>query len=138
VIIFFSEAAFSRSLACKSEKDNERDGKARQFQVSQNGGRVKEKKNKSESTKISMNEKKYLINIDFPAVSRIHLNPNLYEIDQRCMTGPKNPEHGSAILTTEEEARQYLNHQRVLSFNSKPVTNLRICDLCSQNENFNL
>lgn len=41
--------------------------------------------------KISTADKKYLINIDFPEVSRIHLNPEMYNIDNRCRTGIKNP-----------------------------------------------
>lgn len=95
-------------------------------------------KNMSEFTSTYVTDKKYLINVDFPTVSRIHLNPDLFNIDQRCLTGPKNQEDGGIALATEDEVRQYLNNQRTLSFNNKPVTNLRICSLCSQHGNYDL
>lgn len=85
-----------------------------------------------------MVETKYLINVDFLEVSRIHLNPDKYDIDTRCKTGPKNPDSGGTLLATEEEASDYLNNKRTLTFQNKPVQNLKKCKLCSNKPGYNL
>lgn len=78
-----------------------------------------------------MVEEKYLINVDFLEISRIHLNPDKYDIDQRCRTGPKNPDAGGTLSVTEEEAVSYLRNEKALMFKGKPVKNLQKCKLCS-------
>ena len=56
-----------------------------------------------------MTDEKYLINVDFPAESIVHLNPLLYQTNPSCKTGLKNPEHGGLILATAEEVSNYLD-----------------------------
>lgn len=85
-----------------------------------------------------MNDKKYLINVDFPEISRIHLNPELFNIDPRCRTGPKNPEDGGVVTVTEEEATRYLRNGASLFYDGKQVTNLKRCQLCSNSPEYNL
>ena len=55
-----------------------------------------------------MTNEKYLIYVDFPDESIVHLNPLLYQTSSNCKTGVKNPEHGGLILATEEEVSNYL------------------------------
>jgi hypothetical protein len=81
---------------------------------------------------------KYLINVDFFEISRIHLNPEVYDIDPRCSTGIKDADAGGIVLTTEEEASRYLRKETILTFNSKPVTNLQKCKLCSNKPDYTL
>ena len=82
-----------------------------------------------------MTDEKYLINVDFPAESIVHLNPLLYQTNPSCKTGLKNPEHGGLILATAEEVSNYLDGTiSVLSFNGKNVTNLRLCKICQLQE----
>ena len=80
-------------------------------------------------------EEKYVINIDFPTESIIHLNPLLHQTDPRCQTGLKKSEHGGLILATEDEVSNYLDGTiSVLSFHGKNVTNLRRCKICQLQE----
>ena len=80
-------------------------------------------------------EEKYVINIDFPTESIIHLNPLLYQTDPRCQTGLKRSEHGGLILATEDEVSNYLDGTiSVLAFHGKKVTNLRHCKICQSKE----
>lgn len=79
-----------------------------------------------------MTEKEYVINIDFPEMSRVHLNPSFFPVDNRCRTDLKNPKHGGAVLATEKEASDYLNGNKILTWNSKPVTNLTRCKICAR------
>lgn len=85
-----------------------------------------------------MANEKYLINVDFLEISRIHLNPDKYDIDQRCQTGPKNPDAGGILVVTEEEAAGYLRNERPLVFNNRPVKNLQKCKLCSNRPEYAL
>lgn len=88
--------------------------------------------------KALMSEAKYLINVDFPEISRIHLNPEMYDIDNRCRTGSKNVSDGGTVIVTEEEAASYLRNERVLMFQNQPVNNLQKCVLCSSKPEYNL
>ena len=82
-----------------------------------------------------MTDEKYLINVDFPAESIVHLNPLLYQTNPSCKTGLKNPEHGGLILATAEEVSNYLDGTiSVLAFHGKKVTNLRHCKICQSKE----
>jgi hypothetical protein len=78
-----------------------------------------------------LERKKYLINIDFPTESIIHLNPMMYEIDTRCDTDPKDPSDGGLAYATEDEAEEYLTERGSLVFNGRGVSNLRTCKLCA-------
>ena len=77
-------------------------------------------------------DEKYLINVDFPTESVIHLNPLLYPTDSRCQTGVKMPNDGGIVLATEDEVRTYLNGSVSLLLDEKKVSNLRKCKLCMQ------
>ena len=79
-------------------------------------------------------DEKYLINVDFPTESVIHLNPLLYPTDSRCQTGVKMPNDGGIVLATEDEVKMYLNRSVSLLFNNKKVGILRKCKLCMQGE----
>ena len=81
-----------------------------------------------------MTNEKYLINVDFPDESIVHLNPLLYQTSSNCKTGVKNPEHGGLILATEEEVSNYLDGTTNLEFHGKKVTNLRRCKICQTKE----
>ena len=81
-----------------------------------------------------MTNEKYLINVDFPDESIVHLNPLLYQTSSNCKTGVKNPEHGGVILATEEEVNNYLDGTASLEFHGKKVTNLRRCKICQTKE----
>ena len=77
-------------------------------------------------------DEKYLVNVDFPTESVIHLNPLLYPTDSRCQTGVKMSNDGGIVLATKEEVETYLNGSVSLLFNEKKVGNLRKCKLCMQ------
>ena len=81
-----------------------------------------------------MTNEKYLINVDFPDESIVHLNPLLYQTSSNCKTGVKNQEHGGLILATEEEISNYLDGTASLEFHGKKVTNLRRCKICQTEE----
>lgn len=81
-----------------------------------------------------MKDKKYLINVDFPTESIAHLNPELYTIDRRCQTEIKQRADGGVVYATEEEVEAYLSNRKILTFDGKPVKNLRICKLCPKQE----
>ena len=83
---------------------------------------------------IKVVDEKYLINVDFPTESVIHLNPLLYPTDSRCQTGVKMPNDGGIVLATEDEVETYLNGSVSLLFNDKKVGILRKCKLCMQGE----
>ena len=83
---------------------------------------------------IKVVDEKYLINVDFPTESIIHLNPLLYPTDSRCQTGVKMPNDGGIVLATKEEVETYLNGSANLLFDDKKVGNLRKCKLCMQGE----
>ena len=85
-----------------------------------------------------MTDTKYLINVDFFEISRIHLNPEKYDIDARCQTGLKNHDAGGIVLVTEEEASSYLRNEKKLTFQNKPVKNLQRCKLCSNKQDYGL
>ncbi len=75
--------------------------------------------------------KKYLINIDFPEKSRVHLNPFYYN-DMWCqLDKDKKIEDGGKIEVTREEAIEYLSGKKPLIFNNRKVTNLIRCKNCS-------
>ena len=76
--------------------------------------------------------KKYVINVDFPTTSRVHLNP-LYFGDMWCRLGEdKMRKDGGKIYVTAEEARKYLKGQETLVFDGRRVTNLERCINCSE------
>ena len=77
-------------------------------------------------------DEKYLINVDLPTESIIHMNPLLYQTDTRCTTGVKIPNDGGIILATEEDVRRYLYGTEVLTLGSVRVDNLRWCKICRQ------
>ena len=81
---------------------------------------------------IKITDEKYLINVDFPTESIIHLNPLIHSTDSRCQTGMKIPSDGGIVLATEDEVITYLNGSATLLFNDKKVGNLRKCKLCMQ------
>ena len=83
---------------------------------------------------IKVVDEKYLINVDFPTESIIHLNPLLYPTDSRCQTGVKMPNDGGIVLATMEEVETYLNGSANLLFDDKKVGILRKCNLCMQSE----
>ena len=79
-------------------------------------------------------DEKYLINVDFPTESVIHLNPLIYPTGSRCQTGMKIPSDGGIVLATEDEVKAYLNGSVNLLFDEKKVGILRKCKLCMQGE----
>ena len=81
-----------------------------------------------------MTDEKYLINVDFPAESIVHLNPLLYQTSSNCKTGIKNPEHGGLMLVTDEEVSNHLDGIVSLKFHGKKITNLRRCKICRTKE----
>lgn len=87
---------------------------------------------------MAASEKKYVINVDFPEPSLIHLNPRLFHVDSRCRTGPNVSAGGGMVYASAEEAQHYLDSEGSLLFNGKKVTNLRICMLCSKIPEFQL
>ena len=83
---------------------------------------------------IKVVDEKYLINVDFPTESIIHLNQLIHPTGSRCQTGMKIPRDGGVVLATEDEVRTYLNESATLLFDEKKVGNLRKCKLCMQSE----
>ena len=83
---------------------------------------------------IKVTDEKYLINVDFPTESLIHLNPLFMPTGSRCQTGMKIPSDGGKILATEDEVITYLNGSATLLFDDKKVGNLRKCKICMQGE----
>ena len=83
---------------------------------------------------IKITDEKYLINVDFPTESIIHLNPLIHSTDSRCQTGMKIPSDGGIVLATEDEVITYLNGSATLLFDDKKVGNLRKCKICMQGE----
>ena len=79
---------------------------------------------------IKVTDEKYLINVDFPTESLIHLNPLFMPTGARCQTGMKQLRDGGKILATEDEVITYLNGSATLLFNDKKVGNLRKCKIC--------
>jgi hypothetical protein len=78
------------------------------------------------------NKKKYVINVDFPTTSRVHLNP-LYFDDMWCrLDEEKMRKDGGKVYVTAEEASKYLKGEETLLFDGKPVTNLTKCMNCSK------
>jgi len=69
-------------------------------------------------------KRKYVINVDFLTASRVHLNP-YYFSDMWCrLNMEKKRKDGGKVYVTGEEARQYLNGEKALFFDLKPVRNL--------------
>ena len=83
---------------------------------------------------IKVVDEKYLINVDFPTESIIHLNPLIHPTGSRCRTGMKIPSDGGVVLATEDEVKTYLNGSATLLFDDKKVGILRKCNLCMQGE----
>ena len=83
---------------------------------------------------IKVTDKKYLINVDFPTESIIHLNPLIHSTGSSCQTGIKIPSDGGIVLATEDEVITYLNGSATLLFDDKKVGNLRRCKNCMQDE----
>ena len=83
---------------------------------------------------IKVVDEKYLINVDFPTESIIHLNPLIHPTGSRCQTGMKISSDGGILLATEDEVRTYLNGSATILFDDKKVGNLRKCKLCMQGE----
>ena len=78
--------------------------------------------------------KKYLINVDFPTTSRVHLNPNFFGGMWCRLDEDKKVEDGGKVYATSEEARNYLNNKKTLYFKGKEVKNLTTCLNCSRRE----
>jgi len=77
-------------------------------------------------------KKKYVINVDFPTTSRVHLNP-LYFDDMWCrLDQEKLRKDGGKVYVTAEEARKYLRGEETLFFGGRRVTNLAKCMNCSE------
>ena len=77
-------------------------------------------------------KKKYVINIDFPTTSRVHLNP-LYFDNMWCrLDEEKMRKDGGKVYVNAEEARKYLSREKTLFFDRKRVTNLERCLNCSE------
>ena len=83
---------------------------------------------------IKVTDEKYLINVDFPTESLIHLNPLFMPTGARCQTGMKISSDGGVVLATEDEVRTYLNGSATLLFDDRKVGILRKCKLCMQGE----
>lgn len=81
-----------------------------------------------------MGEKKkgYVINVDFPTKSRLHLNPLYFDSMWCGLDQEKYVEHGGKIYVTTEEARSFLSGKETLFFKGKPVRNLERCKNCSE------
>jgi hypothetical protein len=78
------------------------------------------------------NKKKYVINVDFPTISRVHLNP-LYFNDMWCgLDQGKMRKDGGKVYVTAEEARKYLKGETTLLFDGRLVKNLAKCVNCSK------
>ena len=78
------------------------------------------------------NRKKYVINVDFSTISRIHLNPLFFD-DMWCrLNEEKMKKDGGKVYVTAEQARKYLNGEKTLFFNGRPVANLAKCMNCSK------
>ncbi len=86
-----------------------------------------------EEQKLKFVEEKYIINVDFPTESIIHVNPT-YQTDLRCRARLKKPEDGGLILATEEEIDNYLDGIVSLEFHGRKVNNLRWCKICQTKE----
>jgi len=77
-------------------------------------------------------KKKYVINVDFPTTSRVHLNP-FYFNDMWCrLNEDKMRKDGGKVYVTDEEAVRYLKGESTLVFDGKPVKNLQKCLNCSE------
>jgi hypothetical protein len=75
--------------------------------------------------------KKYLINVDFSTVSRIHLNPLWFRIDTRCEVGPKITKDSGPAYASREEAEWFSKQQGSLVYRGREVTNVEVCKLCA-------
>ena len=81
---------------------------------------------------VNKRSKKYVINVDFPTSSKVHLNP-LYFGEMWCrLDEDKKHGEGGKVYVTAEQARNYLKGEETLCFNGKPVTNLTKCKNCSE------
>lgn len=78
-----------------------------------------------------MVQKKYLINVDFPTTSKIHLNPEYFGQNWCRLDEIKQKEDGGKVYATSEQAQNYLKNKETLYFNGKPVNNLVRCKKCS-------
>lgn len=85
-----------------------------------------------------MEKKKYVIDVDFPTVSKIHLNPVMYEINPRCEPTDKDPINGGIVYATEDEVEEYLAVPGALVYDGRKVTNLRTCPLCAKLPDYDL
>ena len=78
------------------------------------------------------NKTKYVINVDFPTISRVHLNP-YYFGDMWCrLDEEKMRRDGGKVYVTGEEAQCYLSGEEALLFDGRPVKNLQRCSNCSR------
>ena len=82
--------------------------------------------------------KKYLINVDFPTKSLIHLNPIWFKIDERCQAGTKMSKDGDPTYASSEELEWFLNQPGSLVYEGKEVTNVAVCKLCSALSGYDL
>jgi len=78
--------------------------------------------------------KKYLINVDFPDTSRVHLNPLYYNSMWCQLDEDKIRRDGGKIEVTKEEAEAYLTGREPLMFNGRnvKVDKLEPCKNCSR------
>ena len=82
--------------------------------------------------------KKYVINVDFPDKSRVHLNALYYGGSWCQLDKDKKTADGGKIEVTREEAIEYLSGRKTLIFNGRKVTNLTACKNCSSRQKQNI
>lgn len=78
------------------------------------------------------NKKKYVVNVDFPTTSKVHLNPHYFDSMWCRLNEEKKRKDGGKVYMTREEARKYLDEVELLFFDGKPVTHLAKCRNCSE------
>lgn len=77
-------------------------------------------------------EKKYVINVDFPTTSRIHLNSDNFSVSKRCIKREKKEKNGGWVEYSESEIRVFLEDKKQLFFGNRLVKNLTTCSICAK------
>lgn len=75
--------------------------------------------------------KKYVINVDFPTKSVLHLNPDFFNDNWCRLNEDKKQKDGGKVYLSKDEAIDYLTGKKTLCFNGKIVSNLCVCENCS-------
>lgn len=77
------------------------------------------------------NKYRIIVNFAEGSHSLVHLNPEFYRLsDPGCAARIKITEQGGPVLATGEEVAAYFSGRAKLAFAGRPVTNLRMCELC--------